>query len=565
MNRSGRLTGALMIGVCCSLSLAPEAFAAQTPAHRDSVTAILRQVAQRGQLEGLRWSRFPSYRAPLDSLYSRSGWSPIWSADGHPKSSAHQAIQVLQAAEERGLHPADYDAEPLARRFQALSSTKSPSAHDVAWFDLALSVDLLRHLSDVHRGRVNPKSLSVGINVEPKKDDLAAKLRQALERRSSMVDLVRQVEPPFEHYKRLKAAYALYRTLAAAPPLPTVETSQVIHPGDHFPAAAALRRRLAAVGDLPAGHAHAADTTAYDEALAAAVKHFQERHGLAADGVIGPGTLAAINVPLARRARQIELALERVRWLPEIQTGPFVLVNVPSFQLYGFDTLGTKGVPSLIMNVVVGKDQVGRQTPLFERDMRYIILRPFWVITRSILKNEILPAVRKNSGYLARNNMEIYRGSGDTGPAVPTTSANLAAVSRGELGIRQRPGPKNSLGLAKFIFPNDHNVYMHGTPATELFSRTRRDFSHGCIRLEDPARFAVWVLDDPKKWPLEEVRRTMDGDKSQRVNLARPLPVFIYYSTAVVRKDGSVAFFDDIYRHDAKLEALLAKGYPYEP
>jgi len=154
-------------------------------------------------------------------------------------------------------------------------------------------------------------------------------------------------------------------------------------------------------------------------------------------------------------------------------------------------------------------------------------------------------------------------GSGDTGPALPATAANIARVARGELGLRQRPGPRNSLGLAKFIFPNDQNVYFHGTPATELFSRTRRDFSHGCIRLEDPARFAVWSLRDPDAWSAGQVRRAMDGPSSERVNLTRPLPVVIYYATAIVRPDRGVEFYEDIYGHDARLEGQLARGYPF--
>jgi murein L,D-transpeptidase YcbB/YkuD len=255
--------------------------------------------------------------------------------------------------------------------------------------------------------------------------------------------------------------------------------------------------------------------------------------------------------------------MERIRWLPEIQHEPFIIVNVPGFRLHAFDSLNTKGTPSLTMNVVVGRDQVGRQTPLFERDMRYIVFRPYWVITRSIIRKEVLPPARKDLSYLAQHEYEIYSGSGDFGPAVPTTAANLERVARGELGVRQRPGPKNSLGLAKFIFPNDHNVYLHGTPATELFSRARRDFSHGCIRVEDPPRLALWVLRDPKKWSAAEVQKAMDGSKPRQVNLAKPLPVVIFYSTAVVRADGKIAFYEDVYRHDAELEQALAKGYPY--
>ena len=361
----------------------------------------------------------------------------------------------------------------------------------------------------------------------------------------------------------MKTAYVRYRTLAADSTIPTVKASGTLHRGDAFAGASALRRRLAALGDLSPEVATRGDT--YDDALAGGVARFQARHELPADSVLGRATLAAVNVPFTKRVRQLELALERIRWLPALDTGPFVVVNVPGFELYAFDSLGTDGAPTLTMNVVVGKAEVGRQTPLFERDMKYIVFRPYWVIPPGILRKEIMPAVRRDSGYLARHDMEIYSGSGDTGPALPTTSENLARVSRGELGIRRRPGPSNDLGLAKFIFPNDHNVYMHGTPAQALFSGARRDFSHGCIRLEDPARFAVWTLRDPNEWSLEQVRNAMEAPQSRRVDLARPLSVLVLYTTALVHPDGVVAFYDDVYGHDARLEAALAKGYPFAP
>ena len=177
-----------------------------------------------------------------------------------------------------------------------------------------------------------------------------------------------------------------------------------------------------------------------------------------------------------------------------------------------------------------------------------------------------MPAVRRGgSGYLERNNMELYSGDGNAaGARVPTTSGNLARVGGG-VGIRQQPGPRNALGLAKFIFPNDNNVYFHGTPAQELFSRSRRDFSHGCVRLEDPAAFATWVLRDSRSWSRAQVEQAMNGTPSRKVNLTRPLPVVIYYTTAVVLPDGTVQFFDDVYGHDARLEQTLAKGYPFAP
>jgi murein L,D-transpeptidase YcbB/YkuD len=535
-------------------------------AHDDSVATILREATRLGTLAGLRWPHFTNAQPAVDSLYTRSGWRPVWTSRGRPTSGARAAIDILLDAETRGLHADDYDAPALEQRARAFSSARSASAGEVAWFDLALSVGLLRHVDDVRVGRVDPRTLSIGINVAPKRVDLVRLLRVAAEHRD-VGRLVREAEPPFVQYRELKSAYARYRELAARTDLPNVAIKKTVRPGDRFPDAASLRRRLVAVGDLAAGDAAratgSADSTRYDTLTVAAVKRFQDRHGLSPDGVLGPGTLAAVNVPMSHRVRQLELAMERIRWLPEIQHQPFIVVNVPGFRLHAFDSLNTKGTPAFTMNVVVGSNKVGRQTPLFERDMRYVVLRPYWVIPRSILEAEVLPSVRKDPSYLEQHQYEIYSGSGDYGPAVPSTEENLERVARGELGMRQQPGPKNSLGLAKFIFPNDQNVFLHGTPATELFSRARRDFSHGCIRVEDPPRLAVWVLRDPKKWSAAEVEKAMDGASPLKANLAKPLPVIICYSTAVVRADGRIAFYDDVYHHDAELEQALAKGYPY--
>jgi murein L,D-transpeptidase YcbB/YkuD len=527
-----------------------------------AVAAMLRDASRAGRLDGLRWPRYADYRYIIDSLYSMHRWRPIWTAGGRPTRDAREALDLLRTARDRALEPDDYDAPALERRLAELASGGGASARDVAWVEMTLTVGVLRHLSDVHIGRVNPRTLAVGINVQPKKLDLARVVRDAVAAHR-VASLVRDVEPRFAQYRSLLLAHARYRALADSQ-LPPVKASRTVKAGERFADVAALRRRLAAFGDLSSADlAAASGDTTYDARTVAAVARFQARHGLAPDGVLGPATVAAIDLSPSVRVKQLAMAVERIRWLPAFDDGPFIVVNVPSFELYAFDAVGGEGTPSLIMNVVVGKAGAGRATPLFEDEMRYVVFRPYWVIPPGIMRSEILPAVRRDRGYLARNDMELYQGDGDNGRAVAATSANLSRVASGTLGIRQRPGARNALGPAKFIFPNDHNVYLHGTPAIDLFSLARRDFSHGCVRVQDPAALAEWVLRDRERWSRAQVEAAMQGRPSNRVDLARPLPVTIYYSTAVVRPGGIVAFYGDVYGHDARLERALAKGYPY--
>ncbi|MEZ5287528.1 MAG: L,D-transpeptidase family protein [Vicinamibacterales bacterium] len=284
------------------------------------------------------------------------------------------------------------------------------------------------------------------------------------------------------------------------------------------------------------------------------------RHGLEADGVIGAGTIKALNITLAQRVRQIELAMERMRWLPELSDRPNVFVNVPLYRMWATDP--ATGEEPLRMNVVVGQS-LNHKTPIFVEQMEYVIFRPYWNPPRSITVQELVPHARRDPGYFDREQLEIVASGADNAQALQPTPENLAQVVSGRLFLRQRPGPHNSLGLAKFIFPNAENVYMHGTPAQSLFSRARRDFSHGCIRLEDPARFAEWVLRDQPEWTRQRIDTAMKGDRPTRVNLKAPLTVVLFYDTVHVNSEGVVFFVEDIYGHDRALDAALGQGYPY--
>jgi murein L,D-transpeptidase YcbB/YkuD len=291
-----------------------------------------------------------------------------------------------------------------------------------------------------------------------------------------------------------------------------------------------------------------------------AVRRFQGRHGLAVDGVIGAGTLAAVNVPLLARVRQIELAMERMRWLPSLSDRANLFVNVALFRMWATDP--ASGEEPLRMRVVVGKS-LNHRTPIFIEQMEYVVFRPYWNPPYGITVKEIVPHARKDPAYFDRENLEIVSSRGDDTAALPPTPENLAKVVAGTLYVRQKPGLRNSLGLAKFIFPNDENVYMHGTPARQLFARARRDFSHGCIRLEAPAALAEWVLRDRPDWTRERIDAAMQGERPTRVDLKQPLTVIIFYDTVHVNSEGVVFFVDDIYRHDEELDVALRRGYPY--
>jgi murein L,D-transpeptidase YcbB/YkuD len=227
--------------------------------------------------------------------------------------------------------------------------------------------------------------------------------------------------------------------------------------------------------------------------------------------------------------------------------------------LFAFNTTADRVASILQMAVIVGQTNPSKRTPIFVGNLKYVVFRPYWDVPRSITLHEILPALRAHPDYLQRNNFEIVRGEGDDSPIVKPTPEAFTALAAGQLRVRQRPGDDNALGLIKFLFPNSHNVYMHSTPARQLFLASKRAFSHGCIRVSDPVALANYVLQKtPTPWDESRIVAAMHDDKSLRVELSESIPVLILYGTAMATEDGQVQFFDDIYGHDRKLEALLS-------
>jgi murein L,D-transpeptidase YcbB/YkuD len=537
-----------------------------SPQADPEVVATIDQLLASSHHPQLRWPDFPDVAPALRSVYEAEPDRLFWFDGARPHPSLAPVVAALERASEHGLDPADYDAATLAAAWRNQQAGPAVRGSERALFDIAVSVATVRLVSAVQRGRVDPAVLGWGYRIDKPVLEAAEALHASRDG-TGLVTTLAEVQPPLAHYTRAMRTLADYKALAAAgEPLavPLLPRGQKVEPGKPWAGLRELRARLLVLGDLPrtapAELAAPDGTPLHTGAIVDAVRRFQWRHVLEADGVIGAGTIAALDVPIAHRVRQVELAMERMRWLPDMHDKATVFVNVPLYRLWATDP--STGEEPLRMNVVVGK-AVDHHTPIFIDQMEYVIFRPYWNPPRSIVLNELLPKARKNPGYLDREELEIVASGADDAPALPVTPENLNKVAAGALFVRQKPGPRNSLGLAKFIFPNDENVYMHGTPAQALFSRVRRDFSHGCIRLEDAARFAEWELRDQKEWTRTRIDQAMQAGRPLRVNLTSPPTVVIFYDTVHVNSEAVVFFAEDIYGHDRALDEALRRGYPY--
>lgn len=495
-------------------------------------------------------------RAQLTTLYQRRAYEPLWvDSRARPIDRAREVLVLINGAADHGLDPVDYDAAQLGRLANASIASKAPQ--DAARFDVRMSAAFLRYLRHLHAGHIDPRVMGFRVESAVDEHDYPAVVADAVAT-DAIVDTTATLTPQLGGYDALRASLKHYRELAADAALTTLpRAARAIHPGESYRGASGLDRLLRELGDLPPdGHSPNANGK-YEGALVDGVTRFQIRHGLDADGVLGARTLDAMTTPLAWRVRQIELGLERLRWLPHGGDDRVVLVNVPMFRLWAWDAMDRGGAPAISSDVIVGR-AFDTRTPLFVEDLREVVFRPYWNIPASIVRNEILPQVRGDSSYLARNDMEIVPAGG--GPVMPATPENLARLGRG-LMLRQRPGPRNSLGLVKFVFPNQDSIYMHDTPAPALFSRSRRDFSHGCVRVREPVALAAWALAGTPEWTRDRIGATMLAEETVRVAVVRPTRVVLFYTTALVSpEDGRLRFADDIYDHDRQLDLALRAG-----
>jgi murein L,D-transpeptidase YcbB/YkuD len=461
----------------------------------------------------------------LPEFYERRTFRPAWT---NPQA-ADDLLRAIRGSEEDGLDPKDYHLAAIER----LRGTTGAAADSEADLDLLLTDAAIRLAYHLRFGKVDPEALDPNWNLA--RDlagvDPASTLQDALDK-GRVYETLEALKPRYRLYTTLKQSLADHRRIAAEGGWPFIQPGPKLQTGVVDPRVPLLRRRLAVTGDLP-GAAAAEASPQYDAALAAAVKAFQERHGLPPDGAVGPATLESMNVPVARRIEQIRATLERCRWVMHDVPERFVLVNVAGFTVTFID----KGGPTWESRVVVGTTST--KTPIFWADMTYVVLNPTWTVPPGIMKKEVIPAMRRDPRYLERKGYEMVNGQ-----------------------VVQPAGPNNALGRIKLMFPNPHSVYLHDTPRKAYFNETSRTFSHGCVRVDKPFELAALVLDDPA-WTTQALLEAAETQKTRTLPLKKPVPVLILYWTASVGRDGRTYFLPDVYGRDVAIIRALQQGFTF--
>jgi len=473
----------------------------------------------------------------VDALYSLRDYQPAWTDRAMVKQLFDQVLKSV----DHGLNPDDFHAKQLGLRLNPGARANDPVFR--ANTEILCTDAVARLAITLQFGKLDPTSLDPAWNFGRSivRQEPLAYFNKVLETKTVALALA-ALGPQNPHYRWFQTGLREYRSIKAAGGWSPLSTGPVLKEGSNGARVAELRRRLRITRDVTTPVP--ANPEKFDEDLEAAIKHFQMRHGIDADGKVGPGTIEMLNVPIETRINQLRASLERMRWVFRDLPDRFLIVDIAGFQAF----LIADGKEAWKTRVQVGRPY--HATPIFKDSMRYIDFNPTWTIPPGILRKETLPAIRKDPSYLSRNNMSVVTTSGKI---VDPSTIDWAATTQGfPYMIRQEPGPHNALGRVKFMFPNKYMVYLHDTPSKGLFARSERAFSHGCIRTQNPFDLAELLLED-QGWDRAKIDQVIESRKTTRVNLTEPMPVLLLYWTAEADTDGTVYFRKDVYNRDAAI------------
>ena len=526
----------------CDRSLEEQQRRAQIEALRSSLEGSRRPAFVTRDAEGARLWKITRH------FYKSRNYAPAWIEDSEARPQMVDLIKAIWAADREGLDPLLYNVSLLDQRRQEASkgflTKKGFEPQEAGALDVWLTYVYMKYSSDLADGLSDLAHADSTWQIKSEAFDPRAALEQALSS-NTIADSLLELTPDNAQYRALRDALADYRAQATNGGWPKVPHMK-LKPGQRHAHVAAIARRLAASGDYKGRVPSQGQPAEYHAELAEAVKHFQRRHGLTDDGIVAANVVAQMNVPIEARIAQIQLNLERWRWLPRDLGERYILVNIPEYRLEVWD----RGQVPLAMRTVVGKQDT--PTPIFNDLLTHVVFSPYWNVPPNIAQGETLPGILADPDFLNRQNMEVLDESGNR---VDPGSIDLTDPAR--YRFRQKPGSGNSLGLVKFMFPNQFNVYLHDTPTDSLFLRASRSFSHGCVRLEQPLALARYVLQDQPEWTQENIVQAMEAGEEKHVKLKRPIPVYLGYWTARIASDGQLQFRDDVYGIDARLTALL--------
>lgn len=503
--------------------------------------------------------------AGLSVFYEDRAYEPAWVGEEGLRPAGRELVNALASSRRDGLQPRDYHVPRIREQMEALRAqgASEPDTGRLVDLELLLTDGFLLYGSHLLAGRLDAATLHPNWRAERRERDMVALAIEAA-RDGDPAAALEGLRPPQPGYRRLMEALAAYRRIETGGGWPTVPEGTMLAPGDTSGGVHALRARLSEVPPVVLGDAGPPDlrspegSSVYDSTLAEAVRAFQRRHGLEPDAVVGPGTLAALNATPAERVRQLEVNLERWRWLPQDLGERHVLVNAADFRLEAVED----GEAALTMRAIVGRPY--RQTPVFSDRISYMVFSPYWHVPHSLAVSDQLPLQKKDPSYFRRMGFRLFRGWGADAAEVDPGTVDWSSMTPRNFGfrLRQDPGPQNFLGAVKFMFPNPWNVYLHDTPSRELFGRTARSFSSGCIRLEEPRELALWLLRGQSEWTPSRVDRAMRAGREETARIPRPVPVHLLYWTAFVDADGTVQFRPDVYGRDAPVARALERTPP---